>query len=518
MPAIPKGFGSIEDLIKRADVARVNWELWRSLHQEAFDFAAPQRETFRLWSPGQNKNRHVFDATAIDGLVSFANRIQGSMIPSWMQWMSLAAGDEIPKDEKDKVDQSLEESTGIFFANLNHSNFSTEITPALSDLGIGTGAIMVEAGEFNVEEALKFSNIPLAELHPELPASGPIKNAWRPQEIEGRHIKTLWPNAKLPQQLKNQVKKDPHQKVDILNGMLFNKTDGLYWQLVIHKATKALIFSQSFKSRRLIIFRWHVTPGEVFGGGPILQKLPDIRTVNKVKEFILRNAAIQIAGVYTGRDDGIFNPHTARIAPGVILPVAQNGTQNPSLQALPRAGDIGLAGIVLEDLQNSIKKALLSDPLGEVTDPVKSATEQLMRKQRDLEDRGASFGRLKSELIEPLVAAVVDILQALGKLPKMRVDGKEVTMRQESPLAKAEGLEDFRNEQVWMSHLQQTLPPEVILGTVRVEDIPKETAKLLGVSADRIRTDDERKQFGKVIQSAAQTQLEGGGLESEGTS
>jgi len=82
--SIPKGLGTVKDLCKRADKAKETWELWRSLHQEAFDFAAPQRETFRFWSPGQRKNRHIFDSTAVVGLVTFANKIQGSIVPSWM--------------------------------------------------------------------------------------------------------------------------------------------------------------------------------------------------------------------------------------------------------------------------------------------------------------------------------------------------------------------------------------------------------------------------------------------------
>jgi len=506
---IPKGLGSMNDLLKRADAARQIWEMWRSILQEAFDYAAPQRETFRLWAPGQSKNRHIFDSTAVDGLVTFANRIQGSLMPSWQQWMELSAGTEIPEEERDEVNKKLEDSTDIFFANLNHSNFSTEITPALSDLGVSTGAIQIEEVEFGKlgsTSTFKFSNIPLAELHPEMPASGAIENVWRPQEVEGGHIKTLWPKAILPQQLKESVKKDPQKKVKILNGMLRNNDDGLFWQLIIHKPSKTLLFSQSFNTKRLIVFRWHVTPGEVFGRGPILQKISDIRTANKVKQFILENAAIQMAGMYTGVDDGVFNPHTVRIAPGIVMPVSSNASTNPTLKALDRAGDIGLGGIILEDLQNGIRKALLSEPFGEIDDPIRSATEQLLRKQADLQDRGASFGRLKSELIEPLVRAGVDILKGLGKLPNINVDGKEVTINHSSPLSKAEDLEDFQNSQVWYSNVS-TLPPEIAAGSAKLEELPKYWAEKLGVSADLIRTDTERKILADKIKEAATVSL-----------
>jgi len=311
------------------------------------------------------------------------------------------------------------------------------------------------------------------------------------------------------------IKKNPYSKVKILNGMLFNPEDGLYWQVVIHKGSNSVLLTQSFKSRRLIVFRWHVTPGEVFGRGPIITKLPDIRTVNKVKQFILENGAIQMAGVYTGVDDGVFNPHTVRIAPGTIIPVTSNATANPTLKAMDRAGDLGLGGIILEDLQNSIKESLFSNPLGEVTDPVKSATEQMLRMKQSLENRGAAFGRLKSELVEPLVAAVVEILSGLGKMPEMSVDGKEVTLKMTSPLSKSEDMDDFQNFQVWWGVLQ-SLPQEIIAGSVKVEEIPKYTQEVLSVPADLVRSEDERIAFGEQVAAAAQTQLGGGVDETAG--
>lgn len=506
MARVPNGLGNVKDLLSRFTKAQSRWELWRSVHQEAFDFSAPERETFRFRSPGQRKNRHIFDSTAVLGLAQFASRIQGSLVPSWQQWMTFAAGDEIPKDEQDKANELLEDATDIFFSHLNHSNFSTEITPSFSDLGIGTGAILVEEAPFASDNTLKFTNVPLAELYPEMPASGIVENVWRKQSVQPRNIPLTWPSAELPADLQNLVKSETQNEVDIITGKLLNEKDGKYHQVVIYK--KNVIFTQFFDTKRLIVFRWHVTPGEVFGRGPIMQVLPDIRTANKVKEFMLQNAALQMAGVYTGKSDGVFNPHTVRIAPGTVIPVHENGP-NPSLAALPLSGNLGLGDLILADLQTNIRKALLVDPLGEITDPVKSATEQLLRSQETLKLQGASIGRMKTELIEQLVRAVVDILKSLGKFPEIKIDGREVTIKQQSPLAKAEDLEDFQNSQIWMGSLAQ-LPPEVVVATVKVEDIPKYWADKLGVPASLIRTEQEIAQAAEAVTAAAEAGLGSG--------
>jgi len=132
---VPNGLGKIEDLIRRASEARKNFELWRSLHQEAYDFAMPERETFKFRSPGQTKNRHIFDSTAIDGLDVFANKVQSGFFPDWLEWMEFQAGEDIPEQEKDNINRSLEDITKAFFGHFHQSNFSTEVTPSLKDWG-----------------------------------------------------------------------------------------------------------------------------------------------------------------------------------------------------------------------------------------------------------------------------------------------------------------------------------------------------------------------------------------------
>jgi len=499
----------MKDLLARFSKAESLWQLWRSAHQEAFDYSAPERETFRFRSPGQRKNRHIFDSTAVLGLAQFASRIQGSVIPSWQQWMSFTAGDEIPEDEEDKTNELLEEFTDIFFSHINHSNFSTEIAPSLSDLGIGTGAILIEEGQFGSPNTLKFTNVPLAEMYPEKGESGAIDNVWRKQSVLPKNIPLTWPEAELSSKLLALVKDESANEVEIKTGMLHNEKDGKYYQVVIFE--KDLIFTQAFDTKRLIVFRWHVTPGEVFGRGPIMQVMADIRTANKVKQFMLENAALQMAGVYTGVSDGVFNPHTVRIAPGSVIPVSSNNTQNPSLSPLPLSGNLGLGDLILKDLQDNIRRALLVDPLGEITDPVKSATEMMIRNQESIKLQGASLGRLKSELIEPLVNAVVDILRGLGKMADFTVDGNEVTIKQQSPLAKAEDMEDFQNSQVWFGSLQ-ALPPEVVAGVVKVEDLPKFWADKLGVPASLIRDKEEVQRLSSAVSEAAEAGI-GEGLD-----
>ncbi len=501
---LPEALGGIEKVLKRFSKAQERREMWRSLFQEAYDYALPQKETFNFHSPGQRKNRHIYDSTAIMGVRTYAAKIQSAHTPPWQQWFNFVAGTDTPKKDREGLDAKLEEATDIFFAHLNQSDYSNQSSESDQDLAISTGAMFFEEGdELAGEPLFKFTSIPLAELYLES-GEGTRNTGWRQHFTEARNVQVMWPDGDYGDVLSKKIADSPDEKVKIVNGVL--SADGVFYQIVIYPEQKQLIFTQSFEESPLIIYRTNVVPGETYGRGPVLDVMADIRTANKVKEFILKNAALQMTGVYTAVSDGTFNPYTVRIAPGSIIPVSSNSNQNPSLKALENSGRLDMGQIILEELQANINRALFSNPLGEISDPVRSATEQMLRTQEMLRTSGASFGRLNTEKIVPIVARGVAILARNGRLPPLKVNGREIDIKMQSPLAKAENLEEFQNFQVWKAELQ-TLPPEVMALGAQVENFPSWTAKMLGLPvADLARTKEEIAEAAKTVVEQAQQQ------------
>jgi hypothetical protein len=133
-----------------------------------------------------------------------------------------------------------------------------------------------------------------------------------------------------------------------------------------------------------------------------------------------------------------------------------------------------------------------------------------------LRSSGASFGRLNTEKIKALVERGVDILSTNGRLPKIKVDGKEVAIQMQSPLAKAEAQEEFQAFQVWWAQMQ-TLPPEVVALGAQVENIPNWTAEKLGLpTADLARTKEQIKEASQqIIESAQQQEVQDGTVTGE---
>jgi hypothetical protein len=490
---------SYEALYKRFSKAQATREIWRSTHKEACEYCLPNRETFDLYAEGEDKSTRIFDSTAVEALKSFSNRIQGSVIPAWQQWADLTAGSDIPEDKEDSVNETLQEVTKVVFSAINHSNFYQEISPALLDLGIGTGCIAVEPGIMGND--LKFSCIPLSQLYPEKPINGAVESLWQQFKMPPQNIKATWPMAKLGDKLAKMAEKPESADVQILNGQVYEPTKGIYHHFVLSPDDKQVMYHGQFKYKRFIPFRWSVTPSETFGRGVAIDNLSDVKTLNKMVEQYLAATAFSINPMFTGVSDGIFNPHTVRFQPGAIVPVGSNASANPSLMPLQTGNNIQHGSMVVAELQAKIKDAFFASPLGDVTDPVRSATENMLRMQEYLRRAGASFGRLNSELVAPLMNSVLSILAEVNKVPPIQADGKEIKIKHQSPMAKTEQMEQFQNTQVWLQTNLGMLPPEQAQMGIKMENIPTVTGAQLGIDQELLRSDEEKQELAQQHQA-----------------
>ncbi len=502
---IPKELGKVEQLIQRFDAAKARKMPWISHLRECYEYALPQRENFSMQSKGTKKNTAIFDSTAVIGVQKYASRLQASLVPPWRNWSILAPGSEIPEEEREETQKGLDKATSIIFDHINHSNFATQCHESFLDLAVSTGAMTVKRATKDGSSVLEFDAVPLAEVFPEEGPSSTIETVWREHSLPARHIQRLWQGAEMSDQLKKKVVEKPDVKVNLIEGTIYEPKSGMYYMCVIEREENHVCFTEEYEVSPWIVFREMVVPGEVLGRGRIMQVLPDIKTANKVTEFSLRNAALAIAGIYTAQDDGVINPYTMQIAPGMVIPVGSNDHTNPTLRPLERAGDFNVGELVLTDLRDRINKALFADPYGGMDSPTKTATEMSLRSQELLMDAGSAFSRLQSEFIEKIIKAVVSILKDAGKLPDIAVDGKEVTIKHTSPLARAQDQEDLLAMQQFME-MGAAFGPEAFALGAKIEDTVAWIGQKLGIEQKLLRTEQERIEMQKQAAEAMKQQ------------
>jgi hypothetical protein len=116
-------------------------------------------------------------------------------------------------------------------------------------------------------------------------------------------------------------------------------------------------------------------------------------------------------------------------------------------------GRFDVSELVLNDLRARIRHALLADKLSPIADRKMTATEVLERSAQMALLLGATYGRLQSELLTPLIQRAFSILKRRGEIPDIDLDGRTAMLDYRSPLAKAQSQRGIQNTLMWLDTL-----------------------------------------------------------------
>lgn len=497
------------EILKRQEKADARKESWRTIYEECYEFALPQRNLYTGHyegrTPGQSKMARVFDSTAINSTQRFANRIQSALFPPYRAWCTLTPGNEIPKDRQPEIRQALEIYAEKMFDVIRQTNFDVAISEFLMDLCVGTAVMLIQPGD---EDApVRFTPVPQYLVSLEEGPYGSVDNVYRRLRIRGDVIKRQWPDAEIPPQLQSQIDRKPEAEVELIEATVYNDEIEEYCYHLIHpKHKESDIVYRTMKVSPWVVARFMKVPGEVYGRGPLVTALPDIKTLNKVVELVLKNASLAVSGVYTAADDGVLNPQTIKIVPGAIIPVARNGgAQGESLRPLRTGSDFNVSQLVRNDLVMSIKKMLFDDSLPPDNMSARSATEIVQRMKELSQNIGSAYGRLITEAMTPIVRRVLAVMDERGiiDLP-LEVNGLQVKIVPTSPLAQAQNMDDLEKVLQFGQIAQQFGQAGAL--AVKQEAMIDFVAVKMGVPQELLNSPEEREVIMQEMQQAMMAQ------------
>ena len=438
-----------EDVLKRHEKALIKKEDFRNLYEECYEFALPQRNLYDGHYDGKvggtKKMNRVFDSTAINSTQRFANRMQSGIFPPQSKWCRLEPGADIPMERRAEAQAALDLYNEKLFDTLKQSNFDIAIGEFLLDLCVGTAVMLVQPGDD--VNPVNFIPVPQYLVSFEEGADGQVDNVYRRMRMKGESIARQWTDANIPAELQKKIDDKPTDDVELIEATVFDQKRGDYCYHVIHKESKTELVYRRMEESPWVVARYAKVAGEIYGRGPLITALPDIKTLNKTLELVLKNASLAISGVYTAADDGVLNPNTVKIMPGAIIPVARNGgPQGESLRPLPRSGDFNVSQIIMNDLRQNIKRILLDESLPPENMSARSATEVVERMKELAQNLGSAFGRLINETMVPIVSRILQVMDKRGiiSLP-LKVNGLEIKISPVAPLAMAQNMEDVQN-------------------------------------------------------------------------
>lgn len=512
-----------KNLCWRSDEAWKRRELWRGILSEAYELASPYRNPYLTDSKSRKNSsppmNNLFESTMLTSNYNATNKLRLDIAPPDQRWPTIKVGPALEnrlkafgEDGKAMLSQlagQLEGINDILDEVFGSDMFSNALWEVLYDLRTtGMGVLMHLDQTDNDIEPVLFQCVPQDEVAVEDGPDGREILIPRRRQIRVSHIPMLWSDAKLPREmleLKRGKDKDP--EVELLECTF---RDGLQWRYRVmwrrDKHDPQTLVDREYATPPFTVFHWSKVPGCEYGPGPVLMMLPDGRTINKVMEYVLKNAALALAGMYMVRDDGVVNPDNIQIMAGGMIPVAATGgAMGASIQPLPTSREFSVGQIVLEDLRAIIRKGLGDNALPDPNTGIRSPTEIIERIREFTQLNGGASGRMVTAMAR-VVRAVVDILGRRGFIPAIKIDNFALRVQINSPLARAQQFAEVETVVRWIEMCKGIGGEEMTMLVAELEEILVWIAEAIGVPNRLVRPAQARAALKQQQAEAAQMQ------------
>jgi hypothetical protein len=492
----------LESLRKRYNAAKYVADLWIPIMQAAFFYAVPFRNRYYL--PGKEfqgtaQNTRVYDTTAVEGVKTFVSKLHDTMTPPQIQWGFLEVDDAMVEDPEEDV-EILEQAQLVLdkymrklFTFIHASNFDVVINECYYDLAIGTSALVIN--QYTDKEPFLCTSIPMDKLAIEEAVNGKIESWFRTwQDLKIAELNTRWPKMILTPDLISDVMGDPDAKVRMVyEGVAYHANEPKPYLYAVWVDT-GVIYSEWLDSSPGIIWRFQKTNNETWGRGPVMEALPSIISLNEVARIELASANLNTFRPYMGFSDAVFNPHTFRLEPFTVIPIAPIGTGGqPPLIPLPVSSDPQFAQLTIQDLRLQIKALLYAEQPQDAMGIQPQTAYELSLKQQNLAQKiGPLFSRLQHEFLWPVVKRFAHILHTMGKLPYPKLEGNvPIIFKYQSPLALVKGQQDIARITQFVQLMQGIMGPDATQLYINAKTTPYLLAKALQIDA-RYLNDPEK--------------------------
>lgn len=433
---------------KRYQAAQNVADLWASLLEACYYYAVPYRN--RFYRPkeqqGEFKASRIYDTTAVEATKTFVSKVHDAMTPPQVQWGYLDLDESFDTEEdidKNAAQQMLDDYMRRLFVFIHESNFDVVINECYFDLAIGTSCLVINA--FTDEQPLLFTSVPMDKLAIEESMTGRVDSWYRNWEnVKINEIKLRWPKAILTQEMVMLLTENPDAVVRTLyEGVMFMPHKKKPYMYMVGTEENPVL-CEEFESNPGIVWRFQKVNNEVFGRGPVMDALPSIISLNELARIELAAANLNTFKPYMGFSDAVFNPHTFKLEPFTVIPIAPIGVGgSPPLVPLPDSSNPQFSQLTIMDLRNQIKSLLFNDVNPNTSVQPQTATELMIVQQNLAQRIGPLFSRLQQEFLWPVIKRCSYILDKQGLLPRPQIKGMKFNFRYRSPLALAKGEQDI---------------------------------------------------------------------------
>ncbi len=498
---IKKRFNALE-LERRGSVE----QLWDLIERFCLPFRGDFYQSLNSEHEVDWHRRDIYDATAVFAIQSLAASLQGNLTSPSQKWFDLRFRDPAIA-ENDKAMEWLEDTSNRIFEALQDSNFNIEIAESYIDLvGFGTTVLTEEStGKDDITwEGLNFQALPVREMFFEEDHKKGVRTLFRRIQMTAVQMVSQFGLEGVPQTIKDKYKsneaattrhkviftifpRDNKQNADI-SKPLAAKERPFGHKYILYTGAKTLGEEGGYYEMPAFVGRWRKVAGSRWGHSPASVALADILTANQIIEAMLEAASKNIDPTTLANETALIGDldldrgslNIVNDIDGIRIHEAGSRFDNSAFQ--------------LDRLQDQIRKAFYQDQLELKDSPAMTATEVNARMEMIQRLIGPTFGRLQSDILDPLIQRSFNIMYRAGQLPDLPegLEISEMDIEYTGPLPRAQRMETAQAIDRWVMGLAANADifPEAI-DLIDMDRAELFKARLMGVPAVAMRGKDE---------------------------
>lgn len=409
----------LKDFNERFSRAQNDKSKVKPRHDDIYRLTMPHRHVQDGVSP-QDSLDEIFDSTAINALADFASDMLNAFTPPFTsEWVKIEPSGMLqldPAEERILEEQIAAYRRGLWQA-IAESNLSQAARECYRDLAVGTMAMLIQ--DVHPSQPIECTCVPVSDLYLDRGPGGRIDGRFRKFKVRASLVPIMWPGAELPASLAGK-----ETEIDVTEGMWRDWKDRgtERWKFALVAGSNVLL-SDDYEgegSCPLIVCPWDVDATTAWGFGPLWNALPDIKTVNKAVELVLRNADKAVDPPFFYDDDGVIDLSQG-IAAGDAIPKAPGS----KVEALKTEARFDVGYLQVEKLQHAIKRALFQDKPEQMGLTPPTATQWLDQARETSRRMGAPAGTIVTDWQFAIIRRFAYLLAKRGTLPKVKLGGHQ---------------------------------------------------------------------------------------------
>lgn len=426
---------------------------------DCYEFALPWRHrlsTDTHTTPDDADD--LTDDTAMVAVTDFASDMLATFTPRYVDWMDVAPmaplGQEVPGD----VQELLQDYKETIFHEMARSNFYEAAEECYLDLACGTMGMVIE--DRGSDMPIHCECVPSTDLWVLKGPFSSLQGRWRRRLYEAEEIPVLWPDATIPEGQRLQTR-GSSKLVEVTDGFMRVWSDKANetWRYLVWSGKKLLLKRDyvGAGSLPLIVGRWLTDPVTSWGVGPLNQVLSSVRMLNDVQSMMLEQMEFAVSPPFVYDDDGVINV-SGGLEPGHGV-ARMPGSKVEGLQLYTQY-DVGY--FELDRLRQNVRRALFQDAPDQAGKTPPTATQWLDEAAKTARRMGSPAGRLIVEWQYPIFQRFAFLLAERGRLPKVRLNGKDISITPVSPLMTSLRQEEMMRYTRYAEVIAQLFGPEIL--------------------------------------------------------